>query len=213
MTGTHRPQINFTSSSSVPNLSPHPIFSHPSLSRTQKHKIAMTLHSTLLTVGILVVFCIVLFTTLDKTDQADLMNPTITSVTPSFQPPSAVFDIHSIFASDTALMSRILEEIPGVDDSHPLPLPYVVCNTDTTLLGIDRLKSISDYFDYPQSDLHVYQNLHNSDDATCVIVVLSVMDAKSTPDTFVLHPITPWMKFPPNFTSNLEGGVYDDTSR
>jgi hypothetical protein len=110
-------------------------------------------------------------------------------------------------------MSRILEEIPGVDDSHPLPLPYVVCNTDTTLLGIDRLKSISDFFDYPQSDLHVYQNLHNSDDATCVIVVLSDMDAKSTPDTFVLHPITPNMKFPPNFTSNLEGGVYDDTSR
>jgi hypothetical protein len=166
LTGTHRPQITFTSSSSVLNLSPHPIFSHPSLSRTQKHKIAMTLHSTLLTVGILVVFCIVLFTTLDKTDQADLMNPTITSVKPSFQPPSAVFDIHSIFASDTALMSRILEEIPGVDDSHPLPLPYVVCNTDTTLLGIDRLKSISDFFDYPQSDLHVYQNLHNSDDAT-----------------------------------------------
>jgi hypothetical protein len=166
----------------------------------------MTLHSTLLTVGILLVCCIVLFTSLDKADQADLMNPTLTS----FQP--AVFNIHTIFASDTALMSRILEEIPAVDDSHPLLLPYVVCNTDTTLLGIHRLRSISTYFDNP-SHHHVYQNLHNSDDATCVIIVLSDMDARSAPDTFVLHPLTPSMKFPLDFTSNFEGGVYDDTSR
>eukprot|EP00520_Triparma_pacifica_P009007 CAMPEP_0118652038 /NCGR_PEP_ID=MMETSP0785-20121206/11102_1 /TAXON_ID=91992 /ORGANISM="Bolidomonas pacifica, Strain CCMP 1866" /LENGTH=734 /DNA_ID=CAMNT_0006544523 /DNA_START=252 /DNA_END=2452 /DNA_ORIENTATION=+ len=83
---------------------------------------------------------------------------------------------------------------------------------DEETLGTDRLQAMADHFggvleDPGHADLHT---LHNSDSATCAITSATFTAAESAPSHMAIHPITPSLKFPQNFLSDLESGELDD---
>ncbi|GMI09274.1 hypothetical protein TrRE_jg11040 [Triparma retinervis] len=82
---------------------------------------------------------------------------------------------------------------------------------DPSSLGVDRLQVMASHFGGSLSspghaDLHT---LHNSDSATCAITSSTVSAAEGAPSHLAIHPITPNMKFPPNFIADLDAGELD----
>ena len=86
-------------------------------------------------------------------------------------------------------------EVPLPPTANNIPkhlFPYIVCNFDQDILGIDRLEAVREHFSQ-DTDL---ETLYNADDATCFVTFSSHSVAETAPSHLGVVPLLPAMKLP-----------------